>query len=459
MNLRSSPWLPATLLLLVVLVGGPLHLRMATWPDADIFDMMARTVFRGGVAYRDLATNSMPGMMWAQMPVRVLLGWSMIALRAVDLVVFGLIVLLLSAWPEDGNPARRLWRAIPLVLSYFAMSEYVHCQRDVWMLLPVAAAIHVHGWSPATWRAELGRGLLAGMLWGAAVWIKPHAIVPAIAVWTCASLGRSWSRIVIDAAGTLLGGLAIGAAGVAWLVGTGAWPAFAEYVFVWNREYLEHWQAGPIYRLGVLAEKLFPWNVVHLAAIPLSVWAIVRPPAPTLRLLAAAYLGWLLQAAGFQAFYDYNYYVPVLLGWAVVLRWADFRGLVRGAAIGGVLALLVVHPMFRPARISAWPSCWLPGRDAELRDRLSLYPVADWVALEAVEEFLHAQEAKDGEVLSFDWRTSRIYLDLDLEPPNPQMTPFNVALQWPSRYFALQDELARTKQKFVVVDIQVPQVP
>ena len=111
--------------------------------------------------------------------------------------------------------------------------------------------------------------------------------------------------------------------------------------------------------------------MIHLAAAPLAVWTIVRPPVPSLRLLAAFYLGWLIQTTALQAFFDYNFYVPMLLGWAVVVRWADFRGLVRAATIGGALALVVVHPMFLPVRISAWPSCWLPGRDAELRDRLS----------------------------------------------------------------------------------------
>ena len=206
MNLRSSPCTPATILAIVVLIGGPMHLRMPTWPDADVFDMMAKTVFQGGVLYRDLATNSLPGMAWAQMPVRALFGWSMFALRAIDLVVFGLSVVLLVVWPEDRNRARQLWRAIPLVLSYFAVSEFVHCQRDVWMLLPIMAAVHVHGWAPTTWRRELGRGLLAGLLWGAAVWIKPHAVIPAALVWTCASIGRPWKRVAIDGAGCAPGG-------------------------------------------------------------------------------------------------------------------------------------------------------------------------------------------------------------------------------------------------------------
>ena len=85
--------------------------------------------------------------------------------------------------------------------------------------------------------------------------------------------------------------------------------------------------------------------------------------------------------------------------------------------------------------------------------------IIDSVDLEAVEDFLRAQQPEDGEVLSFDWRTSRIYLDLDLKPPHPHMTPSDLLAMWPRRYPSVLDELAKTRQKFVVFDLKAVPVP
>src|SRR5206468_3945153 len=96
--------------------------------------------------------------------------------------------------------------------------------------------------SPSPLRGGVGEGfrcsLFEGLIWGAAVWLKPHVVVPAFALWVVSAIliarrepGR---RVLRDLAGLLLGGTFAGALGVAWLIGTGAWPYFLDVFLNWN---------------------------------------------------------------------------------------------------------------------------------------------------------------------------------------------------------------------------------
>ena len=64
------------------------------------------------------------------------------------------------------------------------------------------------------------------------MWLKPHVIVPAFAVWLVSAvlIGRAagWRCAFTDALGLLVGGLVAGGLGVLWLVRSGAWPYFVD---------------------------------------------------------------------------------------------------------------------------------------------------------------------------------------------------------------------------------------
>src|SRR6185312_15908469 len=120
--------------------------------------------------------------------------------------------------------------------------------------------------------------LLEGLFWGAAVWIKPHVIVPAFAIWLVSVylLARRESRkqLLGDLGGLLLGGLVAGAAGVAWLVQTGAWPHFRDVFLNWNPGYLTDLWPATGERIIYTFRCFRPWSLIHFVALPLALLAL-----------------------------------------------------------------------------------------------------------------------------------------------------------------------------------------
>src|SRR5437879_5514981 len=86
----AAAGLPAGLLLLLLAVHLPAFLRMPLDTDVTQYDLCARTVLRGGVFYRDALDTNLPGMLWCQMAIRSLAGWSSEALRVADAALVAL---------------------------------------------------------------------------------------------------------------------------------------------------------------------------------------------------------------------------------------------------------------------------------------------------------------------------------------------------------------------------------
>ena len=85
---------------------------MPPWNDVTLHDMVARTILRGGVLYRDVFDTNLPGIDWSMAAIRYLFGWSYEVLRAVDLVgragrtVMRSIALLCPVSPVRGRAMR-----------------------------------------------------------------------------------------------------------------------------------------------------------------------------------------------------------------------------------------------------------------------------------------------------------------------------------------------------------------
>ncbi len=178
---------------------------------------------RGGVLYRDTFDTNLPGMAWLHLAIRSLFGWSSEVLRAADFLVVASIVYLLVRWDPTLSRHGRMWTAVALLAYYFSTSEWCQNQRDVWMLLPCLGALHLRRRQLLTCGTGSRRLLLAsleGLLWGAAVWIKPMALIPALVCWLV-SVRCRWPlagrAAVLEAAGLLVGGLLAGGAGILWL--------------------------------------------------------------------------------------------------------------------------------------------------------------------------------------------------------------------------------------------------
>ena len=195
-TLRWVPWRSVGLARAVtagaVFFGVPLFLRMPPWCDVTLYDVAARNLLEGGVHYRDVFDTNLPGFVWALTAIRAVLGWSVEALRVIDLAIVSGIVWQLDrlAARAGASRAARAWSVAGMAVFYLFTSEFNHCQRDVWMLLPALGAVSVRGrrLDPASTIPNARTNLLEscfveGILWALAVWVKPHALVPAVVVW------------------------------------------------------------------------------------------------------------------------------------------------------------------------------------------------------------------------------------------------------------------------------------
>jgi hypothetical protein len=329
-----------------------------------------------------------------------------------------------------------------------------------------------------------------------AVWVKPHAIIPAFAVWLVSVLlllPRETRRgIVTDFAGLLAGGLLAGAPGVIWLVATGAWPYFLDIFLNWNPAYLSD-QAPLSDRFRMVFVIFGAWGVIHFAAIPFalrSLWdarewsrdpgnAALAPagflyaPAANERaafaraLLAALYLGWLSQVVFVQKPFEYAHVPLTLLAMAVVAgqRWCfGFAYLAWFAAIGllanftGAPVKFEQHPLANRETLKLWPRCWGEGSSPEMRDRLGRFTHTSWGTnwreLNEVAAYLRTVEPPlgPGELHCWNDTTHPLYLMLDLDPATRYMH-YGTALGIQSKRGAIEQEVRASKQRYVVTDL------
>jgi hypothetical protein len=296
---------------------------------------------------------------------------------------------------------------------------------------------------------------LEGLLWAAAFWIKPFVAVPALACWLAAArrvgLGR-W--LAVDGVSWVAGGLLGGAAGCAWLFATGAWTEFWDVMGVWNREYAafdvsrgERWLI-----VAGFAVRLFPWLLIHLAAVPIA-WRDLRRSGG---LLSAIYLGWTVQAFALQHLYDYVHVPALLLGIAVVCRHLAVMpaGTARTSlAVLLLLGLALRMPALTVQRAALWARCLREGSSVELRDRLSLLPRTSWADLEKVRLFLAQRGVRDGELTCYNMRTLPVYLQLGLRPSTRYFLLENVLAICPKQRGRVCAELAAGTQRYFLCDL------
>ncbi len=470
---RRLAWLFADLLAALLVVHLPAFLCQALDADVSEWDLCARTVRDGGVFYRDALENNLPGMLWLHLLLRSLVGWSAEAFRAVDLGVLAAVVILLVRWlPASASGAARLGTAFVLASFYLSTSEWCHCQRDPWMLLPALLALELRrGQVQSLARPDrpspafLFRPFCEGLLWGAAFWIKPFVAVPALVCWLASArlIGkRRW--LAADGFLLVLGGLAAGAAGCAWLWTTGAWADFWDVMWTWNREYVGHDTSDgkPWLILAGFLIRLSPWLLVHVAAVPLAfldLWRGGRDSEKTARgaLLSALYVGWLLQAVALQHLFDYVHVPVVLLALAVICRRAAMSSGSARSALVALLTLCVALrlPSLTLQRLELWDRCVREGSSVELRDRLSLLPRTNWADLDKIRAFLAGRGLQDGELTCYNMRTLPLYLDLGVRPSTRHFLLANELAVFRRQRGTICADLAASRQRYFVCDLAV----
>ena len=452
---------------------------MPPWCDLTLYDVAARNLIEGGVHYRDVFDTNMPGFVWLLALVRGLFGWSVEAVRGVDLLIVTGIVVVLERLAAAGGASRsvRAWAVAGAVLFYLFQSEFNHVQRDVWMLLPALIAVGLRfrrfaADVPQSRGPAFRAAVLEGVLWGVAVWIKPHVVVPAAAVWL---LTASRGRPIVDLLGQLLGGTSIGLLGIAYLVLSGTWPHFLDVFTTWNTGYAATMWAEYSTRYERQLHYFPPFSFLQYLSLPIAGLSILdgrpwsrRPVGPGLvgqylppwlwdrgasdrvrfarLVLAALYLGWTAQALYLQR--DFHYvHVPETLMLLFVLatqRWAAGAFVTAWLIVSSTIVLsgsmpaanvtgvgpdggpewAVLHPALDPERMRHWPECWRIGMDEKdcrrRRNAVGLvhgfHAANDWEQLGEVTDWLAAHNVKDGEVVGWHDSTHAAYLDLHIKP-------------------------------------------
>ena len=451
--------------------------------DTVMYDLQARNLLNGGVQYRDILEPNLPGVVWLHVAIRALLGWSSVAMRLTDLGIFFSIAGLLAAYEGKIQRSKSLpvWTAALLCLFYLSVSEWNHCQRDIWMLLPALGGMHLRrrqalraANGPTNPSLLAGWGFVEGLVWGMGVWIKPHLALPALACWLV-SVRRlpSWRAVAVDLGSLLIGGLTVGAAGVVWLHLSGAWPYFIETFTNWNPRYYaagkEHWTG---LRFLAMVYRYFPWFFIHLAALPVAALQLVAwlqtnresqeetPSRQTqsifLRaLLAALYLSWLGQAIFMQHLFDYVYTPTIALAIGVLVSEISARGQPRSRplAIAFLMLAVLCSPVWRVSRLGCWWTCITHGSTPAVRDRLRMLATPSFGDLEHVAEFLRQQSVQQGGMVCFNDSLVHLYPRMQLQPPT-RFVYLNVLLIYFSdRRELLYEALAKTSQRYVVVDL------
>ncbi len=468
-KLFYSPWFWGVLLVALFIQSLPLMLCMPLTADAVLYDLQAKTALDSGVLYRDIVEPNLPGIVWLHMMIRSMFGWSIAALRLVDLMIVAGIVLLLTFWHRAEKNAQEkrsgnesIFLALILFWFYFGTSEWCHCQRDVWMLLPALGALYLR-------RNQIERalsdnqskstfykwGMLEGMIWAVGFWLKPFIAIPAVVVLLLGIIivGRrkklrfkeTGKLVVSDLFGVLTGGLLLGLMGIGWLVQTGTWPHFIEMILEWNPTYFEvgsdRWTWDRLWREQL---RFMPFSLFHLLAIPIAVSQIAKTIFNTKNperkehsdlLLCGLYLGWLVQSFTMQHLFDYVHVPEIFLGMTLVVRRAgkmteqllaipacgekssfSSKDLCLGASLLFVVFAMFTNPATNWNRLCYWPACLTQGSTPQVRSAIQHFPLPDWVELQPALDFLSELKLRDGELTVHNVHLVHAYRELNLKP-------------------------------------------
>ncbi len=465
--------LPGFLGLILLSVCGPLFLRLPVTNDAVLYDLESRWLEDGVLPYRDIVEANFPGVLVIHSCTRKLLGPSGEALRIVDLVIFSLILLvgfrLISL--ASRNLLSGAWFAVFGLLFYLSQSEWCHCQRDTWLLLPallggLLRTNQVRRSERTNNLMTFAHSLVEGLVWGAGIWLKPHLVIVCVVLWVLSLfILTGVRRKFVDASGLLAGGLIAGAVGLGWLIQVGAFEAFVTSLSEWNPGYLaartENWTQK---RYVEMSFRLAPWTLLHLVAIPISLWSIVafvskssaRNEAAFLRAgLSGIYLFWFLQAHLLQHLFDYVHVPLVILALLVLGAFTvEYRFLrMKSVIFTFALFAVITSPFFKPEQMNLWMPSLQGNLTSVQTDQLARLPNPIWEDLAKVESFLRKRDVEDEDVLMFNSDLVTLYWDLDLISPTPYVYMFELQHYFPSRQELFLASMEQGAQRFVVTDL------
>jgi hypothetical protein len=283
---RSRTWLLVSLAL-VFLRALP-NIRFPLERDSATYCLVAQRMLHGLRLYRDLWDNKPPGIFYVYVPIVKLFGSVMWCVGVMDVVWLLVISFCIFRFVQRylGSPAAAI--AILFNAGWHSTQGYVHAgQPETYLMLCVFVAyllMFPEGrWPPARW-------LLAGLVMGAAFWLKYNAVIffPLVVLLPAldfSGLDRAPRRVRwaipfyqwLRQTGVALAGFLAGVAAMLvhlWMIGV--WPWFKEEQF----EVLPRYGALVFERthpLGLIVifqtyRHLLPWNEAVVAVALLLAW-------------------------------------------------------------------------------------------------------------------------------------------------------------------------------------------
>jgi hypothetical protein len=355
--------------------------RSRSWPlvhDAPILHYIAWRISDGAVPYRDVFDMNQPGVYLLHLAVLKIFGASDVAWRAFDVVWLALTALAVGALAAPWGTAAALGGAAAFATYHLAGGAWQAGQRD--FLLCPFLLVGVLG--AGRWLE--GRGRLASLAWsgaamGAAVSVKPHAGLLAVALGFVVVLAAARAGGLSSAMpAALVYGVAaavVPLALLAWLAAVGGLGAWREAAF----EYLLPLYSG-LGRHAVRAVHRGPVWIALALGVALSVMRVARGARFTgrhgLALIGVAY--GVVHYAGQGKYWEYHLYP--LAAFVAVLLFAGFdpalppRPMTAAALIVVVVAALL---LLRLKGVEAAPAGWerdkvarVDGLEAMLAPRL-----------------------------------------------------------------------------------------
>jgi hypothetical protein len=464
-----------SLLVLLLVTQFPIFVQQTLTPDTVLYDIQAKCLLNGGVLYRDVLEPNLPGIVWIHVIVRSVIGWSSPAFLIFDLLVVMAIGMLLArfAWSESAvakeKQSIRAATCLGVMLFYLGTSEWCHCQRDTWMLLPclLAVTIRVKVLRTEYSFRNLILSLVEGILWAVAFWIKPFVAVPALAV-LLMSLRftpsfRIWSMQAIV---ILLGGVLTGVIGVGWMIYSGCWSHFIDTLTNWNGDYFQAGRARWTWERYVShAIRFQPWILLHVVALFVSVKTF-RSRLRTSNdiasiLLVALYLGWIAQAFLLQQLFDYIHVPGILLALSICLRCVFMVSASGGRQPSGTTPFVIAFTVLAIA-MSPMLRCWLScvkacvgtNLSAESKDQIAQIPFPRWGELQPMLDHIREAGIANQSLMAYNGNLIHLYPELKVTPGTRFVYLDVLARSFPDHRDEMVAAVEESNVQYVVSDLR-----
>jgi hypothetical protein len=329
--------------------------------DQGIYAAVARTMLDGGAPYRDAWDFKPPGIFFIYL-LAGLLDSEPWAIRVVECLALGSLLL-----PAAYLARESLGDARAGVLSV-AIALITHVSLEFWhtgqpesfggVLLIWALALSILAERSTSTRCRALSWVCSGLLFGAAVVLKPTMAPAAVAPLLTPAAGRSpgWRMRAASLSLFLAGITILSLAAAAYFASVDAWPDLRAALFDFAPKYVELSWIGkePVEVAAAAVSKwLFEFGLLHTTGLVLFlVFALRRLNRAQARILLATAL--LLPGIIAQAkFFGYHFGSILLLssliaGWGFWLLWGAVRERRFGVAVYALALMWLIWVMPSP---------------------------------------------------------------------------------------------------------------